>query len=124
MKTKIITAVLIMFITAMSSITVFAENNLNKTFIGYWTTDGSKARTVIFKDKNDLVQMIEWDSSDGEEIEVRNINVVNDSIETTEVAKSTNWVTYNTYTIVNENTLKCVIGGDANGTVIYLKRIK
>jgi len=37
---------------------------------------------------------------------------------------STNWVTNNNYSIVDENTLKCLLGGDGNGAIIYLKRLK
>ena len=117
--------ILLTAIFCVANSIAFGQTTLNKTFFGYWTTDGSKVRTVIFMDKDDVFQMVKWDSSDGEELEVVKLQVINNSIKTTVKVISTNWVTYNTYSIVNENTLKCVVGGDAaSGTVIYLKRLK
>lgn len=101
------------------------QATVDKNFIGYWTTNGSQERTVIFKDKDDILQMVLWDSSSGEEVGVVKIQVLGDTIKTTEKVLSTNWVTYNTYSIIDENTLKCSVGGDApSGTIIYLKRVK
>lgn len=96
----------------------------HNTFIGYWTTDGSTVRTVIFKDRYNSFQMVKWDSSNGEEKEVLKIDIVDQTIRTTEKMVSTNWVTYNIYSIVNENRIKVVIEGDAEGTIIYLKRLR
>jgi hypothetical protein len=102
------------------------QTNLNKSFIGYWTqsSGGSTVRCIIFKDKDNILQMVKWDNSDGEEKQVLKIQVENNTIKTTEKMISTNWVTYNTYSIVDENTIKCSIGGDGNGFIIDYKRLK
>lgn len=68
-----------------------------------------------------------WDTNNlypYEEVEILKIQEIGNTIKTTQKMVSTNWVTYNVYTIIDENKLKCVIGGDANNTVIYLKRLK
>ena len=116
--------ILVTAILCIASSFAFGQTNLSKTFIGYWTTDGSKARTVIFKDKDDVFQMVTWDSSDGEEMEILKIQVTNNTIKTTQKMVSTNHVIYCTYSSVDENTLKCTIGGDGNGYIIYFKRLK
>jgi len=105
----------------------YGQVKLDKTFIGYWTqegTSGSLVRCVIFNDKDGVLQMVLWDSSDGAEMQVIKIQVVNNTIETTEKMVSTNWVTYNSYSIENKNTLKCRVGGDGDGAVVYFKRLK
>ena len=105
-------------------ILVFSQTSGNlKSFIGYWTTNGSMTRTVIFVDKDNQYQMVIWDSSDGEDIKIVNIQVKGSTIKTTEKTNSTNWVTYNTYSIIDENKLKYKVEGDGN-TTIYLKRLK
>lgn len=126
-KRDIMNKIKLLLVTAILCITsslAFSQNDLNKSFIGYWTTDGSMTRTIIFKDKDNVLQIVKWDSSNGEEKEILKIQVVNNTIKTTEKMVSTNWVTYNTYSIIDENTLKCSIGGDGKGSVIYLKRLK
>lgn len=62
--------ILVTVILCITTSFAFGQTNFDKSFIGYWTTDGSKTRTVIFKDKNDVLQMVMWDSSDGEEVEI------------------------------------------------------
>lgn len=116
--------ILVTTILCLASSIAFGQKEVKNTFIGYWTTDGSTTRIVLFKDKDGMLQMVEWDSSDGEEMEILKIQAVNNTIKTTEKMVSTNHVTYNTYSIVDENTLKRTIGGDGNGTIIYLKRLK
>lgn len=116
--------ILVTAILCIASSFAFGQTNYDKSFIGYWTADSSTVRTVIFKDKDDVLQMVMWDGSDGEEVEVVKFEVTEKTIKTTEKVVSTNWTTYNTYSIINENTLKCIIGGDGNGTEIYFKRLK
>jgi hypothetical protein len=118
--------ILITAILCIASSFAFGQTDLNKTFIGYWTqsSSGSTVRCIIFKDKDDIHQMVLWDSSDGEELQVLKIQVETNTIKTTQKMISTNWVTYNTYSIVDANTLKCSIGGDGDGVLIYFKRLK
>lgn len=120
-STKLLIVITILCITSSLA---FGQANLNKNFIGYWTTDGSTTRTIFFEDKDDILQIVIWDSYNSEEMEIVKIQLVGNTIKTTEKYRSNNWVTYNTYSVVDENTLKCSIDGDGNGSVIYLKRLK
>ncbi|MCG9910524.1 MAG: hypothetical protein MH137_04405 [Flavobacteriales bacterium] len=115
---------LVTVILCITSLPAFSQKGLNKNFIGYWASDATSTRTVIFKDKEDILQMVKWDSSDGEEIEVNEMQVVGASIKTKETTRSTNWVIECTYTIVDKNKLKCVIVREDNTTTIFLNRRK
>ena len=125
MTQKIKLLFLITIIGLVTSSVAYGQSNFNEMFIGYWTIDDSTVKTVIFKDKNNHVQMVMWDSSDGEEMEIVQLQVVGDVIQTIEKMGSTNWITYNTYSIIDENTLKCVFDNDdESGIVIYFERLK
>ncbi len=124
MKKSIALLILVTIIGFLTSSTAFGQNNINKSFIGFWTSDGTVAKTVIFKDKDDNLQFVKWSSQGGDEVEIVKIKIEGNYIKTTEKFISTNWITYNTYSIVDENTLKQVIDGDGGGTIIILKRIK
>ena len=100
------------------------QSNINEIFVGYWIADESTVKTVIFKDRNDSIQMVMWDNHDGEEMEIIKIQMVDNTIQTTEKMASTNWITNNVYSIIDENTLKLVIENDDGEAVIYLKRLK
>ena len=115
---------LVTVILCITSLPAFSQKGLNKNFIGYWASDATSTRTVIFKDKEDILQMVKWDSSDGEEIEVNEMKVIGESIKTVEWTKSTNWIIECTYTIVDKNKLKCVIVREDNTTTIFLNRRK
>jgi len=122
LKNLLVTAIL-----CLACSVAFGQTNLNKTFIGYWTSDGTTTRQLFFLDKENTIQLISYDTNKDypfEEKEILKIQVVNNAIKTTEKMVSTNWVTYNTYTVIDENTLKCSIGGDGNGGIIFFKRLK
>lgn len=95
-----------------------------KNFIGYWTTDSSSVRTVIFKDKDDNFQMVIWDKNDCEMLEVSKIKFKDNELKATEKTKSTNWETHDTYTIKDKNTLNCAIEREGGVTNITLVRVK
>lgn len=99
-------------------------NTLNETFIGQWQAEEANVNLVFFKDRNNELKMVAWDTSDGEEFIVEKIEVRGDEIETTEKMLSSNWTTYNVYSIVNDNKLENKIGGDGDGVVIYFTRVK
>ena len=100
-----------------------AQTSDAKNYVGFWTTDASTTRLVFFIDKNDKLQLVEWSSDGGEEMDIMELKVLADKIKTTERFNSTNHVTYNEYILTDENTLKNIINGDAN-TTIYFKRLK
>ena len=123
-KFKILLVVSILFV---ASSLAYGQTNINKTFIGFWTSDGTSLKFLFFLDKENTLQLVSWDTNKNypyEEKEILKIQALDNTIKTTEKMVSTNWVTYNTYSVENENTLKCSIGGNGNGSIIYLKRLK
>ena len=122
---------LVLFLSSFCSNPLHAQaKTVSDTFIGQWQMEDASVKIVIFKDRNDEFQMVAWDSSDGEEFVIERFVVEGNLIKTTEKMPSTNWITYNTYTIVDENKLKNVVNRDPNGdddeeeTVLYLTREK
>ena len=93
-------------------------------FIGQWETEDSFVKMVFFKDRNNQLQMVAWDTNDGEEMVIEKLEIDGDDLKTTEKMVSSDWTTYNTYIIVDENTIKNVIDGDAGGVTIMLTRLK
>jgi hypothetical protein len=114
---------LTLLISTLFSTVAFAQS-LNKSFIGFWKADQSSVKTVFFNDKNDSIQMVTWDSSDGEEMEILELEIVGATIKTTERMPSTDWTIYNTYSVIDENTLQCILSRNDNETIIYLNRLK
>ena len=100
-----------------------AQTSDAKKYVGFWTTDASNTRLVFFIDKNDKLQLVEWSSYGGEEMDIMGLEVFANKIKTTERFNSTNHVTFNEYILTDIDTLKNIINGDAN-TTIYFKRLK
>lgn len=96
----------------------------NNDFIGQWKTEDSSVKMVIFKDKDGLFQIVAWDASDGEELVIEEFSFDDKVLKTKEKMPSTDWETYNTYILVDENKIKNIIDGDGNGAIIYLIRMK
>ena len=100
-----------------------AQSLDSKYFTGYWSSDKSSTRLVFFIDINDKLQLVEWDSKGGEEMEIIDMKIDGNKIKTTERFKSMNHVTFNEYILSDENKIENIISGDAN-TTIYFNRLK
>ena len=119
------TKILLLFIVILSCLKATAQNTDSlKYFIGYWVTDSSSEKIVIFKDQNNTLQMVSWDSSDGEEIDIEKLDFNNNTLTTTEKTKSTNWLTTNKYFIFNENTLMNTFNNKDGAFIFYFQRAK
>ena len=94
-----------------------------KNFIGLWSSESTTTRLVFFKDINGNLQLVEWATDSGEEMEITDLSLIDNKIKTTERFKSTDYETTNEYILKDENTLKNIISGDAN-SIIYFKRLK
>ena len=119
---------IVLFLSTSLFTTLQAQDadNMSKLdmFIGQWETEDSFVKMVFFKDRNNQLQMVAWDTNDGEEMVIEKLEVDGDDIKTTEKMVSSDWTTYNTYIIVDENTIKNVVDGDAGGVTIMLTRLK
>lgn len=95
----------------------------SKNFVGLWSSESTTTRLVFFMDIHNKLQLVEWATDNGEEMEIKELIIVDNKIKTTERFKSTDYETMNEYILEDENTLKNIISGDANST-IYFKRLK
>ena len=87
--------------------------------VGYWSSDSTSARLVFFYDKSDTLRLVEWDDSDGEEMEILKFEVTTDQVKTTERMPSTDHVIHNTYILKDENTIENRLTGDDSSTVTF-----
>lgn len=119
--------ILFLLISTISCSSKFSKSNdkinaTHNTFTGSWESDDTTVEMTISKDNNGLFKIVAWDTSDGEEIEIIEIKMVNETIKTIEKMKSTNWVTTNIYSIVDDHTIENLILKDGNETIIYFQR--
>ena len=99
-----------------------AEEKLNTDdLIGYWKPDQESAQLFFWKDSLGRLQTQEINESNGEPIDLIALRVEKDYIFIRTIYVPNNWVTENVYTFINKTTLKCVVTGDGNGTLIYTK---
>lgn len=112
-----------LLLVALFSFSTSFSQTIKKDFIGHWTTDGSATECIIWIDKYDNFQYVEWDKNGGQALEILNIKYENNSLIVRTRFKETNWVVTTTYTLIDEYNLKAVIKGDAN-TIINYKKLK
>ena len=99
-----------------------AEEKLNTDdLIGYWKPDQESAQLFFWKDSLGRLQTQEINESNGEPIDLIALRVEKDYIFIRTIYVPNNWVTENVYTFINKTTLRCVVTGDGNGTLIYTK---
>lgn len=116
---------LVLLCTAGILIQASAQKNASNDFIGHWTDKDEKVSTdiVFWKDKYGNYQMVSWDKTDGEMLEVSNLNAKNKTLKVKTKTISTNWVIERTFVVIDENNLKETITG-ATDAVIYWKRLE
>jgi hypothetical protein len=107
---------------ALSSFNVFSQQEINTDdLIGYWKPDQESAQLFFWKDSLGRLQSQEISGTDGEPIDLITLRVEKDYIFIRTIYVPNNWVTENIYTFINKTTLRCVVTGDGNGTLIYTK---
>lgn len=117
--------VFFIIVIALFSLNVNAqveEKKINTNdLIGYWKPDQESAQLFFWKDSSGRLQTQEINGTDGEPIDLITLRVEKNSIFIRTIYVKNNWVTENVYTFINKTTLKCVVTGDGNGTLIYTK---
>jgi len=113
-------AVLFLFLTLFSLSTAVAQTS-KIDFIGHWTTGGSSTECVIWVDKYDNFQYVEWDSDGGQGLEVLSLRYENNTLFVRTRFKENNWVVTTELTLIDEYNMEGKIVGDANTTIKYKK---
>ena len=92
-------------------------------YMGYWTSDGTTAEIIIWKDINGNFQIVQFNTDDGEVCEILDIHFEGNSLSVRTRFKSTNHVITSKYNLSNEFLMECKIAGDSN-TIIEYKKLK
>ena len=116
--------IFIIFIS-LFSLNTFAQVGIEKIdtndLVGYWKPDQESAQLFFWKDSFGRLQTQEINETNGEPIDLITLRVEKDHVFIRTIYIPNNWVTENVYTFVNKTTLKCIVTGDGNGTLIYTK---
>jgi hypothetical protein len=112
--------ILILFVTLSSLSTVIAQTT-KKDFVGHWASNGTSTQCVIFLDKYDKLQYVEWDKSDGQDLEVLSLRYEKNTLFVRTRFKENNWIVTSELTLIDEFNMKAKIVGDANTTIQYKK---
>jgi hypothetical protein len=105
-----------------ASTTVFCQEKINTDdLIGYWMPDEESSQLFFWKDINGKLQVQEISGTSGEPFDLITLTVNKDSVFIRTIFMQNNWVTENVFTFINKTTLKCVVTGDGNGTLVFSK---
>jgi hypothetical protein len=114
--------VFLITVVTLFSFNAFSQKEINTDdLIGYWMPDEESAQLFFWKDSLGRLQTQEINQSNGEPIDLITLKIEKDYIFIRTIYTPNNWVTENVYTFINKTTLKCVVTGDGNGTLIYTK---
>lgn len=116
MKKKVL-----ILIVSLFSITASFAQTTKKDFVGYWTTNESLTECVIWMDKYDNFQYVEWDKGSGQGMEILSLRYENNKLIVRTRFKETNWVVTAELTLIDEYNMNAKIVGDGNTTIKYKK---
>lgn len=89
--------------------------------IGYWQPNEESAQLFFWKDINGKLQAQEISGTSGEPIDLITLRVDKNSVFLRTIFVPNKWVTESVLTFIDKKTLKCVITGDAEATIIFTK---
>jgi hypothetical protein len=112
---------LLVFVFGISTSTYCQEKINTDDLIGYWKPDQESVQLFFWKDGTGKLQLQEISGTSGEPLDLLSLRVNNDSVFVRTIFTELNWVTENTFTFKDKNTLKCVVTGDGNGTLVFSK---
>ena len=99
----------------------FGQINTND-LIGYWQPSQKTSELFFWKDVDGKLQVQEISSITGDPLDTISLRVNDNSVFIRAIYLPLNWVTECTYTFIDAKTLKCVVTGDGQGTLIYTKK--
>ena len=112
---------LLVFVFGLSTST-FCQDKINTDdLIGYWMPDEESTQLFFWKDVNGELQMQEISGTSGEPVDLLVLQVNSNSVYAKTTYPKSNWVTENTFTFIDKETLQCVTTGTGTGTIIYRK---
>jgi hypothetical protein len=121
---KKIFLILLISISILSRIS--AQSISSSDFAGHWTSSETSVEMVIWSDDKGAYQMVCWDKSDAEVLEVSNLRVSNLTMTVTLKTNSTNFVINCTLNLTDAYNMKETIGSttETSSTTVSWKKIK
>jgi hypothetical protein len=105
-----------------TSTIIFGQQSINTDeLIGYWMPDEESTQLFFWKDVNGKLQMQEISGTNGEPLDLLDLRVNSNSVYAKTTYSKLNWVTENTFTLIDKETLQCLITGAGTATIIYRK---
>ncbi|TGM62918.1 hypothetical protein EHQ96_18350 [Leptospira levettii] len=122
MKNKI--TLLIFFVILQFNCKINSDQS--KDFIGHWKSNDTSVQMVIWKDKFEKLQLVQWDTTNGEELISSNLNLKDKEIRFTTKTISTGYVIKSKIILINEDKIEeIIIAENENKEVkIYWDKIK
>ena len=99
----------------------FGQINTND-LIGYWEPNEESSQLFFWKDVDGRLQVQEISGTSGDPLDTISLRVNDNSVFIRAIFMPLNWVTECTYTFIDAKTLKCIVTGDGQGTIIYTKK--
>jgi hypothetical protein len=117
---KLLGFIVILLFSVMSYGQTKTKINTND-LIGYWAPNEESTQLFFWKDVHGVLQSQEISCTSGDPLDLISLRVMDNSIFIREIFLPNNWVTESVLTFIDKKTLKRVISGDAQGTIIYTK---
>lgn len=92
----------------------------NDDYIGYWYS-AEYTHIVIWKDRNNTMQMVEFSSATGVPFEIISTDFNKTNLYVKTNYKENNWISESEYTFVDSTTLKCTVSGNDPISITYKK---
>ncbi|MCW7498542.1 hypothetical protein ND860_18550 [Leptospira levettii] len=102
------------------------NSDQSKDFIGHWKSNDTSVQMVIWKDKFEKLQLVQWDTTNGEELISSNLNLKDKETRFTTKTISTGYVIKSKIILINEDKIEeIIIAENENKEVkIYWDKIK
>ena len=114
--------VFLIIVFALLSFNIFAQKKINiDDLIGYWKPDEELSELFFWKNTEGKLQTQEISSTSGRSIDLIELQINTSFILIKTIFVPNNWITENTYTLINSNTLERITTGSGHGVTIYRK---
>jgi hypothetical protein len=111
---------LLILIFSFSSSLIFSQKNFDD-FIGYWESEGTSTNIVVWKDKFGNPQIVDFDTKDGEVLEILGMWFENNILYVNTNTKN-NWKVYGSYMLINDREIRFKYKNkDSEGQLIFTK---
>ena len=115
----------LLFLFLFFSITcfVYSQTNLDD-FIGYWESEETSTKMIIWKDKFGNPQVVQFDSYDGDIPQILGCWGEKNTLYINHYYPDKDWKCYGSYTILNNRYIKCNLQNNNGETTLFYSKIK